>query len=89
MQLIGKVLGIKHVDFFNEKDEHVCGYQLWVSCPTDHPAWITETEVMKIWFKEGTTHVPDVLALKPADSIIVEFNRYGKPVVTCFNPEVE
>ena len=78
-----KVLGIKEVDFTDEKSgECVTGRQLWVSSETRDPAWNGQ-EVIKIWCKGGSDMHVKCDQLENGDEIMVEFNRRGKAI--CFD----
>lgn len=75
-----KVLGIKEVDFTDEKSgERVTGRQLWVSSETRDPAWNGQ-EVIKIWCKTGSDMHAQCDQLDNGDEILVEFNRRGKAI---------
>lgn len=75
-----KVLGIKEVDFNEEKSgERVTGRQLWVSSETRDPVWNGQ-EVIKIWCKIGSDMYDLCDQLENGDEIMVEFNRRGKAI---------
>lgn len=85
MTITAKVLAIHRLDFTTDKNEEVKGYQVWLSAPSDSKSWVGP-EILKSFFKDDNQHAGDAAALLPGDSVLFEFNRYGKPVITDFAP---
>lgn len=85
MKVNAKVLAVRRLDFVTEKNEEIKGYQVWLCAPTSERAW-NGHEVMKSWVPDNDSHAPDAAALLHDDTVVVEFNRYGKPVITEFAP---
>lgn len=85
MTITAKVLSIKRLDFTTDKNEEVKGYQVWLSAPSDSKSW-SGPEILKTFIKDDSMHAGDAAALLPDDSVLFEFNRYGKPVITDFAP---
>lgn len=79
-----KVLGIKSINFTNDEGQPVKGRQLWVCGPSDEPSW-NGYEVMKIWHPAGDPHDGDLDLLIHDDTVTVDFNRRGKPFVSCYS----
>lgn len=87
MTITAKVLAIRRLDFLTAKDEEIKGYQVWLSAESTDGGW-QGVEVMKAWVSDENSHARDAAALISGDTVIVEFNRYGKPVITDYAPVV-
>lgn len=87
MKITAKVLAVRRLDFTTDKNETVKGYQVWVIAPTDDKAW-NGNEVMKVWVPDSNSHAGDAAALIRDDTVNIEFNRYGKPVITDYAPVI-
>ena len=87
MKITAKVLAVRRLDFITDKNETVKGYQVWVCAPSTEKAW-NGYEVMKVWVSDKDTLACDAAALLHDDSVTVEFNRYGKPVITDYAPVI-
>lgn len=85
MTYTAKVLAIKRLDFTTDKNEEVKGYQVWLSVPSESMAW-NGPEIVKSFVKDDGLDAGDAAALLPDDTVLIEFNRYGKPVITDFAP---
>lgn len=81
MRVECKVLGIRALDFKDDKGDPIKGYQVFVSGVTDQPGWTRGLEVMKCWVADGSNMEASVMSLIPGDLVYVEFNRRGKPVI--------
>lgn len=80
-----KVLAIRRLDFITDKNEEVKGHQVWLSVPSESKSW-NGNEITKTFVKDDSPHAGDAAALLADDVVLVEFNRYGKPVITDFAP---
>lgn len=87
MTVNAKVLAVRRLDFTTDKNEVVKGHQVWLSASTDAPAW-NGVEILKTFIKDDSIHAGDAAALLPNDPVIIEFNRYGKPVITDYAPVI-
>lgn len=81
MRVECKVLGIRVLDFKDDKGDPIKGHQVFVSGVTDQPGWTRGIEVMKCWVPDGSNMEASVMSLIPGDLVYVEFNRRGKPVI--------
>lgn len=81
MKIKAKVLAIRALDFKDDNDEPIKGYQTFVSAETDQPGWTQNIEVMKCWTADSSNMAATVASLIPGDEVYVEFNRRGKPVI--------
>ena len=82
MRLEAKVLGIRYLDFKDDKGVPIKGYQTFVSAETDQPGWTMNVEVLKTWTAADSQMAATVASLIPGDVVYIEFNRRGKPVIT-------
>lgn len=73
-----KVLTVRDLDFKDDQGQRVAGYQLWLCGQSKEPGW-NGWEVLKVWIPYGHELEPIVADLRHDDSVIVEFNRRGKP----------
>ena len=87
MNVTAKVLSVRRLDFTTDKNETVKGHQIWLSAHTDNKSWNGE-EILKTFVPDENIHAGDAAALLNGDSVIIEFNRYGKPVITDYAPVI-
>lgn len=81
MNLNAKVLAIRLLDFYDDKQQHVHGYQIFVSAVTDQAVWTNNVELMKCWVPMTSDLAPIAAALIPGDPVVIAFNRRGKPIL--------
>lgn len=81
MNYEAKVLGIRFLDFMDDQNRPVKGYQVWVAAVTDEASWTKGVEVIKIWVADSAKSVASVASLIPGDDIVICFNRRGKPQI--------
>ena len=85
MTTTAKVLAVRRLDFTTDKNETVKGYQVWLSSPAESPSW-NGPAISKCFIKDDNPHAVHAAALLPDDTVLFEFNRYGKPVITDYSP---
>lgn len=78
MQVVGKVLAVRRLDFKDDNNQPVKGRQLWVCSSSEDPQW-NGHEVLKIWIPDGDPKEADVCAMLHGDEVLIDFNRRGKP----------
>lgn len=88
MTYTAKVLAVRRLDFTTDKNEEVKGHQVWLSISSDSKSW-NGNEIVKTFVKDDINQAGDAAALLADDVVLIEFNRYGKPVITDFAPVLE
>ena len=81
MNLNAKVLAVRLLDFYDDKQQHVHGYQIFVSAVTDQAGWTNNVELMKCWVPMSSELALTAAALIPGDPVVISFNRRGKPIL--------
>ena len=81
MRMNARVLAIRHLDFKDDQQRPVQGYQVFLSAETDQPGWTQNVELLKCWIPDADREAPVAASLLPGDDVYIDFNRRGKPVI--------